>query len=311
MEELIHLPIVRYTFSFKVIETINFPEYAGSMLRGAFGRALRKISCMTKLQDCKVCPLYRSCPYPAIFETPAPEFHPIQNFSQVPNAYIIEPPAWGSRTYNVGDLLIFNLVLYGQVLNQLPLITYAWQRAFNYQVGKGKAELIDICYINNEKNSISVYQAGRIIEHPKMLAIPNTLISNMDLKLLTPMRLQANGRALSVEEISLERMIIGLAKRIILLSEFHSTQTINIDFTKLKNEIAMISEQKHLSWRNWIRYSSRQKQKMQLGGVIGDWQLFNISPQIQKLLFLGQWLHCGKNASFGLGKYQITNLYSQ
>lgn len=57
-----------------------------------------------------------------------------------------------------------------------------------------------------------------------------------------------------------------------------------------------------------MRYSSRQDQKMKLGGVIGEWQFKNLSPELAKLLYLGQWLHCGKNATFGLGKYRITNL---
>ncbi len=61
-------PIARYRFQFSVTENLHFPDYAGSMLRGAFGRALRKISCMTKQPDCKECPLYRTCPYPAILK---------------------------------------------------------------------------------------------------------------------------------------------------------------------------------------------------------------------------------------------------
>ena len=47
------LPIVRYQFTFTVTEAIQLPEYAGSTLRGAFGRALRKIACMTKQAECK------------------------------------------------------------------------------------------------------------------------------------------------------------------------------------------------------------------------------------------------------------------
>ena len=45
---LTSFPIARYQFQFKVSEPIILPEYAGSTLRGAFGRALRKIACMTK-----------------------------------------------------------------------------------------------------------------------------------------------------------------------------------------------------------------------------------------------------------------------
>ena len=110
------LPIARYQFTFQVTDAIQLPEYAGSTLRGAFGRALRKIACMTKQTDCKSCPLYRTCPYTNIFETPAPAEHQIQKFSQVPNGYIIEPPEWGEKTYLPNELFQFSLVLFGKLI---------------------------------------------------------------------------------------------------------------------------------------------------------------------------------------------------
>jgi len=81
---------------------------------------------MTKLEDCKGCPLYRTCPYTNIFETPAPTEHELQKFSQVPNGYIIEPPAWGERLYAEGEKLTFSLVLFGRLIDQLPLIAFAF-----------------------------------------------------------------------------------------------------------------------------------------------------------------------------------------
>lgn len=77
----IKVPAVRYEFVFGVTTPIRSPEYAGSMIRGAFGRALRKTACMTRQSDCKSCPLYRTCPYTAIFEAPPPMEGGIQKFS--------------------------------------------------------------------------------------------------------------------------------------------------------------------------------------------------------------------------------------
>ena len=82
----------------------------------------------------------------------------------------------------------------------------------------------------------------------------------------------------------------------------------NYDFELLKNQISQIQDEKILKWQDWTRYSSRQDQKMKLGGVVGKWQFKKLSPELSQLLYIGQWLHCGKNATFGLGKYKITNL---
>lgn len=302
------LPIVRYQFTFQVTESIQLPEYWGSTLRGAFGRSLRKIACMTKQADCKGCPLYRTCPYTNIFETPAPTQHELQKFSQVPNGYIIEPPEWGEKIYFSDEKLQFSLVLFGQLIDQLPLISFAFKRAFEYNVGKGKAKLLDIeAFDESAGYFCSVLENGNIIEHNKAVSIPKHFANDFIIEITTPLRLQENGKPLREKEINAERFFISLAKRIALLSEFHS-ESLSFDFELLKVEIAKIQDTKHLKWQDWTRYSSRQDQRMKLGGVIGKWQFKNLSPLLAQLLYIGQWLHCGKNATFGLGKYRITNL---
>ena len=302
------LPIVRYQFTFTVTEPIQLPEYAGSTLRGAFGRALRKIACMTKQTECKGCPLYRTCPYTNIFETPAPTEHELQKFSQVPNGYMIEPPDWGEKVYISGEKLQFSLVLFGRLIDQLPLIAFAFKRAFEYNVGRGKAHLLDISAFNESAGNFeSVLVNGNIIEHHKAVKFPESFSNNAVIEISTPLRLQENGKPLNEKEISVERFFISLAKRISLLSEFHF-KPLQFDFELLKNQIAQIEDKKYLKWQDWTRYSSRQDQKMKLGGVVGKWQFKNLSPELSKLLYIGQWLHCGKNATFGLGKYKITNL---
>lgn len=301
-------PLARYQFSFCVTAPILLPEYAGSTLRGAFGRALRKIACMTKQDDCKNCPLYQSCPYTNIFETPTPQNYELQKFSQVPNGYIIEPPEWGEKIYQIGEKLEFSLVLFGRLIEQLPLIAFAFRRAFEYNVGRGKAELVDIAKISeNQTDCESILVEGNIVEHQKTLYLPDTFNSSITIEIDTPLRLQDNGNPLKPNEVTVERFFITLAKRLILLSEFHD-KTLELDFKQIKQDIIQVQDQKNLKWQDWIRYSSRQDQKMKLGGVIGSWKFTQLSPLLCHLLYLGQFIHCGKNTTFGLGKYRITNL---
>ncbi|MDP8098771.1 CRISPR system precrRNA processing endoribonuclease RAMP protein Cas6 [Pasteurella atlantica] len=299
------MQLARYRFIFRVTEPIFLPDYAGSTLRGVFGRALRRISCMTKQDDCKACSLYITCPYTNIFETP-PKEHQIQKFSQVPNGYIIEPPQWGRKTYQIGEELSFELVLFGKLIEQLPLIAFAFQRAFQYSVAKGKGELVDIQHqLNNQFDSI--YYDKKLLDHKTVIQMIGQLSDSIQLMITTPLRLQSDGKPLNEKSITIERFLIGLAKRISLLSEFHA-QPLELDFVRLQQELTAIDDHKQLKWLDWKRYSSRQNQKMALGGVVGKWTLHNVSEDWLKLLYWGQWLHCGKNATFGLGKYEMTNL---
>lgn len=302
-----NFPLARYRLQFKVSEPFSLPEYAGSALRGVFGRALRRIACMTKQADCKSCPLYRSCPYTNIFETPPPQGEALQKFSQVPSGYIIEPLHWGEQDYQQGDIFAFDLVLFGRVISQLALIIFAFKRGLGYDLAGGKVELLDVAVYDEQGNSQSILHNGVLAEHNAQIQLPEMLPTTLKIQIETPLRLQNDGKPLNENEITQQRFFIGLAKRLALLSEFHD-KPIFLNFEQIQRDIAQVCDEKSLKWQDWTRYSSRQKQKMKLGGVIGDWQFENLSPLLAKLLYLGQWLHCGKNATFGLGKYRITNL---
>ena len=60
-----------------------------------------------------------------------------------------------------------------------------------------------------------------------------------------------------------------------------------------------------LRWRDWTRYSSRQHRKMQLGGLVGSVTYAGDLAAFLPFVALGQLLHVGKNATFGLGKYRV------
>ncbi|NCP41771.1 MAG: hypothetical protein GW848_14985, partial [Rhodoferax sp.] len=98
------LPIARYRLTARVQQPLSLPDYAGSLLRGQFGAALRHVACMTRQPTCPGCPLIPTCPYTRIFEAPPPPkgSHALQDFNQIPNPYIIEPPTPGARVVNAG-----------------------------------------------------------------------------------------------------------------------------------------------------------------------------------------------------------------
>lgn len=299
-------PIARYHFVFEVTQAIRLPEYAGSMLRGAFGQALRRTACMVREKNCKDCPLFTTCPYTSIFEAPAPKTHSLQAFSQIPAPYIIEPPEWGMRVYQPGETLEFSMVLVGKALEQLALVTYAWQRAFAREVGNGKARLVGL-YVETPNGRQKIYDetAQVIIDHENTIQIDIKSATSVRLSFKTPLRLQDNGHALPASKLTVRRLMMALIRRIALLSEFHMEMPIKTDFHVLSLQAEQIQDARELRWRDWTRYSSRQKQTMQLGGVVGTWTLKDIPETYLPYLHLGQWLHVGKNATFGLGQYEM------
>ena len=307
-------PVARYRFEFQVTQAIHLPDYAGSMLRGAFGHALRQLACMTRQKECAGCPLIGSCPYPMIFAPPPPVTHSLQKFSQIPPPYVIEPPAWGSRALFAGETLTFHQVLIGRALPELPLIILAWRRAFARGIGAGDgtADLLRVVHCQPDgEQEIHRPEVGSIAAHPQRISIGGETDVSPDsaatLRFETPLRLQQNGRALPPERLPARTLLMALARRASLLAEFHAAGALVEDFAALGAACADIREEKCLTWLDWTRYSSRQQQKMSLGGVIGTWRLVGPLAPFATLLQLGEWLHVGKEATFGLGRYTLTD----
>lgn len=297
-------PVARYRFVFAVQTPIRQPDYAGSMLRGAFGHALRRTACMTGEKDCKACPLYRSCPYPAIFETPAPENHALQKFSQIPNPYVIEPPQWGERTYAAGEKFTFHMVLTGAALNQLALIVFAWQRAFSHGVGRGTAQLVDVMHCTPD-GDVSIWDGQRLQAHTAQISLPRAEPSDLQLTLTTPLRLQEQGKPLRPSRIQPADLLVAAMRRISLLQELHMARQPDWDFAEHAQAAQAIKGNADLHWLDWSRYSCRQQQEMMLGGVAGHWVLHAVPAAFVEWLYLGQWLHLGKGATMGMGQYRI------
>lgn len=309
--QLSTLPIARYRFEFRVTQAISTQLYAGSALRGAFGYALRQLACVTKAKECDTCPLLSTCPYTQIFsphEIPRSreEFATIQ---QIPVPYLIEPPSLGAKTYEPGTEFSFHMVLMGASLKQLPLIIMAWRRAFLRGLGKtdGKAELLNVALVTQNETLIVFSEDSPVLTaHETSLTLPK-YVSAQDIHLLisTPMRLQKNKKVLGARDIDAAILLRNIIRRVSLVAQFQLDTVMDFDVHQYNALADQVSDERRLSWQDWSRYSTRQQQKMDLGGVQGHWLLRDVPIELLPFVYLGQWLHVGKETSFGLGCYQI------
>ena len=306
-QALARLPVARIKLRFRATGRLRLPEYGGSALRGAFGLALRRSSCITRQKICTGCPLLRSCPYTAIFEPPPPlEKHALQRFTQMPAAFVIEPPSWGARTVEPGEVVEGSMVLAGRVVGQLPLVILAWQQALARGVGRGRgAAVLESVHEALVAGDAEVYRpdAGELRALSARLPAPPTEARSVILEFSTPLRLQERGQPLRDEALNPRRLLMGLVRRTALVAEAHAGIRLGADFTDLKGLAKAVTDERDLHWRDWRRYSARQDQEFALGGLVGRWRLSGGLQAFLPFIHIGQWLHVGKSASFGLGRY--------
>jgi len=316
-ENLGQLPLARYRFTFRMQQPLALPPYAGSLIRGQFGASLRRVACMTGAQSCEGCTLRQSCPYSRVFEAPAPDGHAMQNFSHVPNPYVIEPPPYGTRLIAAEDTLRFGLVLIGDAVRQLPLITFALEKAVARGLGpfdaRAAGTLEEVAWQHgadwqDEDHFSVIWQPGdpALAPHDASVPVPPAISDRLRLQLHTPMRLQHQGRPLRPAELSPRKLLADLLRRLSLLAEFHAAQPALVEDPRaLVHHAESLAQSGDLRWLDWSRYSSRQQQEMTLGGVVGEWQLQGDCAPLLPWLWLGQWLHVGKNATMGMGQYRL------
>ena len=316
------LPLARYRFTAQVQAPLELPHFAGSLLRGQFGAALRNLACMTRQPTCHGCPLLQTCPYTRIFEAPPPPkrnpvhgTHAQQDFSQIPQPYVMEPPAPGVRLLATGDLLEFHMVLVGTAIDQLALVLFAVQRALQQGLTRQRipAELqrVDWLDTHGQAQPIWSHDQPTLAEHRAEIAIPPapSAIDTITLHIHTPLRLQSQGKPLGVGQLNPRALVAAVARRTSLLMEFHAEQS---GWGEAGKAVAFLSDtltdEQQLKWYDWTRYSSRQQQEMTLGGVMGRWSLHGSPDALASIwpwLWLGQWLHVGKNATMGMGGYRL------
>ena len=123
--------------------------------------------------------------------------------------------------------------------------------------------------------------------------------------LLTPTRITHEGQITDKLPFHLFwRRLIG---RISALAYFHCGESLELDFKGLiaPSGNGPNGSAASLRWHDWTRYSSRQNQKMQLGGLVGEVTYAGNLAAFLPFVALGAFLHVGKNATFGLGKYKV------
>lgn len=315
------LPLARYRYTFRMRDALRLPDYAGSLLRGQFGAFLRRVSCMTQQPHCEGCPLRASCPYATVFEAPAPAQHAMQQFSHIPNPYVLEPPPIGATTIHQNAQLVFNLVLFGRALEHVRLISFALQRAIEHGLGaeraRGTLERIEVQHPEAMDAADTpawgpVWHAGDTQLAAHATALPLTAlgaphpVTRAQLTFLTPLRLQQQGQPLHPKALTPRKLAADLLRRITLLAEFHAGLPEMVpDARQLVAHADTLQHHHDLRWYDWSRYSSRQQREMTLGGALGTWTFEGDLAPLLPWLRLGQWLHVGKNASLGMGRYQL------
>ena len=160
----------RFRFFLKVTGTMVLPPYKGSVFRGAFGSAFRRIVCAKSGGDCMTCVLRQQCLYVSFFEPPPPPDYPdAARFSHAPPPYVLNPPLTNRQSFHSQEILNFDLVLMGRAIEVLPYFVYTFVELGRRGLGRerGKYDLIRVDLLRDGQ-AIQIYdgQTQTLSDYP-------------------------------------------------------------------------------------------------------------------------------------------------
>ena len=315
------LRLAQFRFVLRTETTIQLPRNKGSALRGAFGGVFKRMVCLQPPdhpRECDVCPLRRECAYGTVFENALPEgVEPLRGYDHIPHPYVFRPPLDGKRVYLRGDTLEFDLILIGRAIPMAPYFLasflelgeiglgrrrgrYNLEAVFGVQLMTGETELI-----YTEGGGLRDWDGGMTpdtIQRAAAQLQKQMTDDALGVEFITPTRLISGGRR--AESLPFSVLARALLRRVSGLCYFHCHQRLEADFTLLVRRAEAVGHRSiGLRWGDWERYSSRQKQRVPMGGLLGRVEYRGEMEPFLPYLLLGTWLHVGKATTFGNGRY--------
>jgi len=282
-----------------------YPAFA---LRSVLGYQLRRMHCVAHTSQCSDCVFRKTCVYALLFETIIEKDTPIlrgrDRASQPFRLFCHAEPSTVQQDLHV------MVQLFGKGCDYVPHMIFAFREAGKNGLFRSRTPF-SISVFNTQNHPVLEEDTVRIKDIPKeTYTFPESSephSKTMHITCVSPLRFKVEGRYRS--DFSASDFVMASLRRHITLFTLYGTDFASntaegqLDFGSLST-LQIASSQ--LKWKDYMRYSSRQKTLMKMGGVMGDFTIKGTAPSwVWDCITLAGVLGSGKNTSFGFGNIAV------
>lgn len=302
----------------------QLPFYLGPTLRGALGAALQRTLCTCIAGPEEPLPRHDDgCSFVYFFGSRRPD--PSGQVVQVRRPYVILPPPPSRRFIEPGEMIVFHLTLLGEAAGFVPLLVPTLARMGRFGLGGPGAR---VPFSLERIDSVGGTSDRPLQVYSRQVPMVRSLVHRLDLakareeakelerhpllelNFLTPARLLEDQRLQDQVTAPLlhDRLMGRLCDVGALYGPpggggvgFHPSQA-RVD---RRPDIRIRTAETFWVDLLWKRNPEDPGQPMRLGGVLGRLVLEGDLRPLLPYLVLGQWVHIGKNTTFGHGGYTL------
>ncbi len=299
------LSYISLLIAYRSPKNIELPVFQGSTIRGVFGKALKSAFCVMHHRDCEKCLVKDSCGYFDIFESiDGKSSLKLKGMEKKPHPYILIPPE--KNIYLKDEIFYFRMTLLGNDLNRIPYLLYAFEKMGNLGFGKSR-EKLELFMVKDGvsgkvimengvyyKENLSLNQLHRLNEREG-----DYLSNSLLLRWMTPVKLVRDGKVVrQLDSVNFQRAIY---RRFTMVHRIYGI----LDESDLEDLSLLEIVPLDSNFKEWNRYSNRQKRKVKMEGISGMLRVFPKTRKNLELLTTLRILHLGKATAFGLGRYKL------
>lgn len=307
-----------YNFELKALNSLHLAAFSGPAFRGGFGAVLRQLTCVTGLPDCASCPVFRDCPFTDLFNCPPPADDAyFKKEANVPRPFVIEAPA--TREVSHGEHVQFKVVLSGRTAMHLPYVVLAYRQLglVGFGKGRGRYRLISVKCVDplNQRLPAQIFDGAEQRLYPSnsfstSLEAVKKHYGAVDARKLivhfrSPTHLKTRGRA-PQEPPEFEHLVRAVLRRHSDLAALYGEGRPDMDYRALVDKARDVKlAASNLRYFRQRGYSHRKGEETPTEGITGSVTYEGELAPFMPYLIFGQWLHVGKQATFGMGKYEL------
>jgi len=293
------LRLLRLGFEVKTLTTSYLPEYLGNTIRGALGNSLISLYCSQKEKaNCNNCNSTETCIYANVFKS----LYKDDEFTSVPNPYIIEVSEINKKQYNAGESFYFTIILFGRATQYIEEIISGVEHMVVRELGKNSNSFI-LSKVFEEYTNRLIYEANTLFHLPKPVTWTDNgadkiaSVTKLEIQFITPVQILQKSQL--IKNIEFNIFIDSLLSRVAAIIDLYEEDEFVIPYR-------LICRKPWIKANVNLRERVIKQERGMIKGMVGNVNFTGEITRYMPYIDVGQQLHVGKLTTRGFGQYRFT-----